>query len=73
MADNNAIPVEAVDPDKKTSSRLGPITEESTAQSYLKDQKCYWNDIEFEAGDRILNDGTCYECSYGRWVIVDEE
>jgi hypothetical protein len=73
MADNNAIPVEAVDPDKKTSSLLGPITEESTVQYNLKDQKCYWNDVEFEAGDRILNGGTCYECSYGRWVIVEEE
>ncbi|NIN61141.1 MAG: hypothetical protein GWO08_09870 [Gammaproteobacteria bacterium] len=73
MADNNAIPVEAVDPDKKTSSLLGKITEESTVQLDLKDQKCYWNDIEFEPGDRVLNDGTCYECCYGRWIIVEEE
>ena len=73
MADNNITTVEAVDPDKKTSSRLGLMSEEATVQLDLKDQKCYWNDQEFGPGDRVSNDGTCYECSYGRWVIVEEE
>ncbi len=73
MTDSDARPVEAVDPDKKTSNRLGLMSEEATVQLDLKDQKCYWNDEEFEPGERVLNDGKCYECSYGRWVIVEDD
>jgi len=73
MADNaETTPVEQVDSSKKTSEILGPMSEEATVQISKQDEKCYWNDTEFSHGDQVSNNGECYECSYGRWVKVDD-
>ena len=73
MADNaDATPVEQIDSSKKTSEILGPMSEEATVQMTKQKEKCYWNDAEFSQGDQVSQDGECYECSYGRWVKVDD-
>lgn len=65
-------PVEAVDPSKKTSEIAGPTADEATVAMDLEGAKCHWNDVEFEQGQQVVNDGTCYECSFGRWVQIDD-
>jgi len=65
-------PVEQVDSSKKTSEILGPMSEEATVQISKQDEKCYWNDAEFSHGDQVSHNDECYECSYGRWVKVDD-
>ena len=73
MSDNsNAVPVEAPDSAKKTSEILGPMSEEATVEMDLQNEKCYWNDVEFSQGDQVIADGKCYECSYTRWLEVDD-
>ncbi len=64
--------VKPVDPARNTSTVLGPMSEQSTVQMNLQKEKCYWNDTEFSQGEQIISDGKCYECSYGRWVEVDD-
>ena len=61
--------VDAVDPAKKTSKISGPVSDDATVLT-TADVKCFWNDEEFEAGDRVNADGKCYECSNGTWVEV---
>ena len=73
MSDNNdAVPVEAPDPAKKTSEILGPMSEEATVRTDLQNEKCYWNDAAFSHGDQVTVEGKCYECSYTRWLEVDD-
>ncbi len=66
MAD--VTPVEAPDSSKKTSEILGPDSDDETVQMSDMDEKCYWNDQEFDTGARVTSDGKCYDCSFGRWV-----
>ena len=70
MAD--ATPVDAPDASKKTSDILGPASDEATVQMSQIDEKCFWNDAEFQTGDQVVNDGKCYECSFGNWVQVED-
>ena len=73
MSDNsNAVPVEAPDSSKNTSEILGLMSEEATVRMDLQNEKCYWNDAEFSQGDQVIVDGKCYECSYTRWLEVDD-
>lgn len=72
MSNSNPTAVEAVDPDKKTSEILGPMSEEATVRMDLQSEKCYWNDAEFAHGDQVSVDGKSYECSYTRWLEVDD-
>jgi len=73
MAGNtDATPVEQVDSSKKTSEILGPMSEQATVQMHKQNEKCHWNDAEFSHGDQVSQDDECYECSYGRWVKVDD-
>lgn len=73
MSDNGkAVPVEAPDPAKNTSVILGPMSEEATVRMDLQNEKCYWNDTEFSHGDQVSVGGKCYECSYTRWLEVDD-
>ncbi|MBI2993137.1 MAG: hypothetical protein HYY48_03055 [Gammaproteobacteria bacterium] len=65
-------PVEPAAPGKKTSQILGPTGGEATVKMDLQDAKCYWNDAEFFQGDRISVNDECYECSFGRWVSVED-
>jgi hypothetical protein len=69
MAD--AIKVDAADPSKKNSEILGPTSDEATVQMADMDQKCFWNDVEYEQGKQIIAEGIKYECSFGKWVSVD--
>lgn len=62
------VTVEAADPAKTTSEILGPSSDEATVQMSQENQTCVWNDQEFKQGDQVSVDGTCYECSFGRWV-----
>jgi len=64
-------PVEAVDPGKKSSKITGPVSDDATVVTTDADLKCYWNDEEFESGDRVGVEGKSYECSNGLWVEVD--
>jgi hypothetical protein len=65
-------PVQPADPGKKTSEILGPSSDEATVKMDLQNAKCLWNDAEFAQGDRVSVDGACYECSFGRWLPVDD-
>ena len=69
---NKVVEVEAPDPEKKTSDILGPMSEEATVRMDLQNDHCYWNDAEFSQGDQVSHDGKRYECSYTRWVEVDD-
>lgn len=62
-------PVDAVDPSKKTSEITGPVDDDATVLTNTS-IKCYWNDEEFESGDRVVTGGKCHECSNGKWVEV---
>jgi len=69
---DNPKTVEQVDPGKKTSEVLGPMSEEATVRMDKQNEICFWNDEEFTQGDQVELDDECYECSYGRWVKVDD-
>lgn len=62
--------VEAVDPAKNTSQITGPVDDDATVLTTNDDIKCYWNDEEFDNGDRVTSEGKCYEASNGQWVEV---
>lgn len=64
--------VEPADPSKKTSPVLAATSDEATVQMDQLNQGCVWNDEAFSQGDRIEVEGTCYECSFGRWVNVED-
>ncbi|MEJ2761230.1 MAG: hypothetical protein P8126_06720 [Gammaproteobacteria bacterium] len=64
--------VEPADPSKKTSRVLNVTGNEATVQMDQLDKNCFWNDEAFAQGSRIEVEGTCYECSFGRWVLVDD-
>ena len=64
--------VEPADPSKKTSEILGPSSDEATVQMDQLDLSCYWNDEEFPQGSQVDTGGTCYECSFGRWIPLDD-
>ena len=68
-----ATPVDPIDPAKKTSRVTDEIGDEITVSMDLMNAKCIWNDQEFTQGDRIENDGKCYECTFGRWVMVGDD
>ncbi len=70
MAD--AIRVNGADPAKKTSEILGPSSDEATVQMSELAERCYWNDIEYQQGVRIIDGEDCYECSFGKWVLLDD-
>ena len=72
MSNSNPVEVEAPDSSKKTSEILGPMSEEATVRMDLQNEQCYWNDAEFSHGDQVSVDGKRYECSYTRWVEVDD-
>ena len=72
MADNSPTPVEAVDPAKNTSTILESMGGETTVKMDMQDAKCYWNDEEFSRGQQVTLDDDCYECSFGRWVKVED-
>jgi hypothetical protein len=72
MSNSNPVEVEAPDSSKKTSDILGPMSEEATVRMDLENQQCYWNDREFSHGDQVIVDEKRYECSYTRWVEVDD-
>ena len=63
-------PVDAVDPAKKTSKITGPVDDDATVLTTNADVKCYWNDEEFDNGDRVTSGGKNYEASNGQWVEV---
>ena len=72
MSNRNPVEVEAPDPANKTSEILGPMSEKATVKMDLQNENCYWNDAEYSHGDQVTVDGKCYECSYTRWVEVDD-
>ena len=63
-------PVDEVDPAKKTSKITGPVDDDATVLTTNADVKCYWNDEEFDNGDRVTSGGKNYEASNGQWVEV---
>ncbi len=63
-------PVEAADPAKKTSKITGPVDNDATVLTTEFDLKCYWNDAEFENGDRVTCEGKSYEANNGMWIEV---
>ena len=70
MADKST-PVEQIDPAKKTSEIVGPMSDEATVNMALQNEKCYWNDVTFTQGDQVTLGDECYECSFGRWVKIE--
>ena len=72
MAENTPTPVDAVDPAKNTSTILESMGSETTVKMDMQDAKCYWNDVEFSRGQQVSLNDECYECSFGRWVKVED-
>jgi hypothetical protein len=62
--------VEAANPEKKTSTITGPVDADATIVASETEIMCYWNDEEFDSGDRVSSEGKNYECSNGMWVEV---
>ena len=65
-------PVKPAEPGKKTSEILTQTGDERTVKMDLQDAKCHWNDQEFAQGARVDAGGKCYECSFGRWLPVED-
>jgi hypothetical protein len=57
---------------KKTSDILSQTGDERTVKMDLQDEKCFWNNQEFSQGTRVETDGKCYECSFGRWLPIED-
>ena len=73
MSDNPAIDVESADPTKTTSDIIaGSTADEATISMDMMNAKCLWNDTEYDQGTRVTVDGKCYECTFGRWVDIEE-
>lgn len=72
MSNSDPVEVETPDSSKNTSEILGPMSEEATVRMDLQNEKCYWNDAAFSHGDQITVEGKSYECSYSRWLEVDD-
>lgn len=64
--------VEPADPARKTSEIVSATSDEATVQMDQLDTTCFWNDESFDQGAQISVDGTCYVCSFGRWVPADD-
>ena len=63
--------VDAADPSKNSSEILGPTSDEATVQMSELEQKCIWNDVEYDQGAHISAEGKKYECSFGKWILSD--
>ena len=64
------IEVSAAEAGKKTSNVINTVDSQDTVQLEAENAKCYWNDQEFSKGDQIINNGKCYECSFGLWTEI---
>lgn len=73
MSDTTVVNVDPVDPAKKTSEIAGPSADEATVSMDMMSESCYWNDQEFKLGQRVSVDGKCYECSFGRWLELEDD
>ena len=73
MSDKNTVNVDPVDPAKKTSERADPSADEATVSMELMIENCFWNDREFKLGQRVSSGGKYYECSFGRWLEIDDD
>jgi hypothetical protein len=71
MSENGDV-VEPIDPAKKSSEVAGPTSDEATVSMEMMDAKCYWNDAEYSNGDRVNAEGKVYECTYGRWIQIED-
>lgn len=69
---SDVVNVDPVDPGKKTSEIAGPSADEATVSMDMMEESCYWNDQEFKLGQRVSSGGTCYECSFGRWIELED-
>ena len=69
---DNMVKVDPADPAKKTSEIAGPSADEATISMELMNENCYWNDREYKLGQRITTGDKCYECSFGRWLEIDD-
>lgn len=72
MSDNSGVSVEPADPAKKTSEIAGPSADDATVSMDMMSENCVWNDQEFKLGERVNTEGKVYECSFGRWLEVDD-
>jgi len=66
------VKVDPADPTKKTSEIAGPSADEATISMELINENCHWNDQEYKLGQRITTGDKCYECSFGRWLEIDD-
>ena len=73
MSDNTVVNVDPVDPAKKTSEIAGPSADEATVSMEMMSESCFWNDQEFKLGERVGTGGKVYECSFGRWLEIDDD
>ena len=73
MSDKTAAKVDPVDPAKKTSEIAGPSADEATVSMDMMSENCFWNGQEFKLGDRVSSEGKTYECSFGRWIELEDD
>ena len=69
---DKGISVDKLDASRKNSEIVEASADETTVSMEKQDEKCYWNDAEFSQGDRVNTDGKCFECSFGRWVEMED-
>lgn len=65
-------PVEAMDSSKENSRIEIPSEMESTVMIDKAADTCVWNGQSFSDGQQVGNDGKVYECSYGKWVLIED-
>jgi len=64
--------VDPMDEAKNNSQAVDSLSGETTIILGEEKSKCFWNDAEFNEGDKICDQGVAYECHMGIWVKRDE-
>ena len=64
--------VDPIDPSKNSSDIAGPTSDEATVSMDMMNAKCFWNDVEYSYEDRVNSEGKVYQCTYGRWIQIED-
>jgi hypothetical protein len=64
--------VDSMDSGKKNSEVAEALDGSKTLRIDPSKSTCYWNDVEFDEGSKVCQDGVAYECQMGMWVKLDE-
>jgi len=68
---SDPLEVQPMDSSKRNSPVSGPVEDEATVMLDGGNNKCHWNDQEYDDGQVVVSEGARYECSYGQWIKED--